>query len=80
MTDHESAKASASRAQEVVGHPVTYSDGGILNGVPPKAPDLDENKWIDKNASREKMISRDSNDKMPGWNGQVPVGANSSKT
>lgn len=65
MIDHKSAKASADRAQEIVGHKVTYHDGGVLGSVPAKAPDIDENKWLDENSSREKIISPKSNSRMP---------------
>ena len=64
----------------MVGHAVTYHNGGAMSAVPDKAPEIDENDWIDQNASRDKMISPGSNDQMPGWNGKMPVGVNSSKS
>ena len=65
MPDHKSARASADRAQEAVGHKVTYSDGGLMDGVPAKAPEIDENRWINENARNEKIVSPRSNDRMP---------------
>src|SRR5271155_3091625 len=56
MVDHKSAKMSADKAQAMVGHAVTYHNGGAMSAVPDKAPEIDENDWIDQNASRDKMI------------------------